>query len=416
MNVKKAFFLIFVANSGNLAAYLFQVLSARTMSPGDYGLFNALNSLVMLVSAPIPVGCMLVAKMTIEVSSIDERLMVPWKNFLFKKSLILATGIGGAGLLALSWLQEYFHLSFKTPLYILIANAALVVLIPVFLGMLQGLRFYLMQAWGLALFSWGRLVSGGGLALDGRLTVSEALFCGLLGTILAAFASGFFLEYSLEKSSGNSKVDFWPILRRELGSSFPRMALTYFLVALFLNADMILARHYLSTKEVGLYAVAAILGRIAFYLPGILVAVLFAESVRRSAGRNLLKIGILAGLASFSFGGLCWLAPEFLISLLMGTKYMGAAPYLRVIALGMSFLALANLVFTYFLGQEKYGYLYGLMFCAVFTFGAILIKFHRSPLEIALTLTVGALVAWLWAIGILWWNDRRWIISARFFW
>ncbi len=416
MNVKKAFFLIFIANSGNLAAYLFQVLSARTMSPSDYGLFNALNSLVVVLSSPIPVGNMLVAKMTIKVSSIGEQLVIALRNFLLKKGIILAIIIWLMGFLIFPWLQKYFHLNQKMPLYILLAHAGLVVLIPIFLGMLQGLRFYMVQALGMALFNWGRLASGGIFAYDGYLTVSEALFCALLSTILVTSLAAIFLKCKLQKGPLSKRIDLKSLLRKELSTSFPYLALNYLTVALFLNADMILARHYLSTKEVGLYAVAAILGRIAFYLPGILVAVLFAESVRRSTGRNLLKIGVLAGLASFSFGGLCWLAPEFLISLLMGTKYVGAAPYLRVIAMGMSFLALANLVFTYFLGQEKYGYLYGLMFCALFTFGAILIKFHRSPLEIALTLTVGTLVAWLWAISVLWWNDRRWIISARFFW
>lgn len=73
--------MIFIANSGNLAAYLFQVLSARTMSPSDYGLFNALNSLVVVISSPIPVGNMLVAKMTIKVSTIGEQLVITLRNF-----------------------------------------------------------------------------------------------------------------------------------------------------------------------------------------------------------------------------------------------------------------------------------------------------------------------------------------------
>ncbi len=275
------------------------------------------------------------------------------------------------------------------------------------MGMLQGLRFYLMQALGMALFSWGRLASGGILAHDGRLTVSEALFCAFISAALVTSLAAAFLKYKIPKNSFPSmKVNLEGLLWKEFRSTFPYLVVNYFTIALFLNADMIFARHYLSSQEVGLYAVAAILGRIAFYLPGIMVAVLFAESVRRTRKRDLLKIGILAGIASFSFGGLCWLAPEPLIRLLMGTKYLGAAPYLRVIALGMSFLALANLIFTYLLGQEKYRYLYGLMLCAFFTFGSILIKFHQSPLEIALALTLGTFITWLWAMVVLWWNGR----------
>lgn len=403
MNIKRAFFLIFIANSGNLASYLFQVLSARTMTPGDYGIFNALNSLVVLISSPIPVGNMLIAKMTIKVSSQGEQIAASLRNFLLKKGIILAILVWFTGFLSLPWLQKYFHLSQKTPLYILMAHAGLVMLIPIFSGMLQGLRLYLIQAIGLALFSWGRLASGGILAHDGHLTVSEALFCAFISTALVTALIAVFLKKKLGKTNPSQKFHFSSLLWKELTSSFPYLALNYFTIALFLNADLILARHYLSSEEVGLYAVAAIIGRIAFYLPGILVAVLFAESVRQTRERDLLKVGAFAGLTSFSFGSLCWIAPELLIRILMGIKYIGAAPYLRVIALGMSFLALSNMIFTYFLGQEKYNYLYSLILCAALTFGAILIKFHHSPMEIALSLTLGSFVNWIVSLFILYW-------------
>ena len=55
LSSRKTFFLISIANSGNLAAYLFQVLSARAMHPVDYGLFNAFNSLIKIVNAFIPI-------------------------------------------------------------------------------------------------------------------------------------------------------------------------------------------------------------------------------------------------------------------------------------------------------------------------------------------------------------------------
>lgn len=403
LSLKKTFFLIFVANSGNLASYLFQVLSARTMSPSDYGLFNALNSLVVVMSAPLPVGNMLVTKLTIKISSVESSLVASLRDFLLKRGVILAIFIWIVGFLSLPFLKKYFHLSEKIPLCILITHAGLIVLIPIFIGMLQGLRFYLMQALGIALFSWGRLASGGIFAYDGYLSVSEALLCSLISIVFVSSLAGLFLKYKFSSLLRNSqKINFIPFFRKELKSSLPYLALNYLIIALFLNADMIFARHYLSSQEVGLYAVAAIIGRIAFYLPGILVAVVFAESVRQTREKDLFKLGILAGLASFAFGGICWFAPDFLIRLLMGVKYIGAASYLKVIALGMSFLSLANFVFSYFLGRGKYNYLYGLFFSALLTFGAILIRFHYSPMEIALTLTVGTFTTFLWAIFIYW--------------
>ena len=141
--------------------------------------------------------------------------------------------------------------------------------------------------------------------------------------------------------------------------------LTIFMVMTLGNLDLILVRHFCSPEESGLYATATILGRVALFLPGALIFVLFPEAVKgqennSSEGHKLLvTLGITAVLA----GGVilaCFFWGTLIIGTLWGSNYNTAAPLLRIISASMGLLAVSNVLFTYHLARSHYSYLWPL--------------------------------------------------------
>jgi len=365
------------------------------MSVSDYGAFNALYAMIILIITPLPILEMTIAKIIVGLKG--ER--IPLKKieiFFFKKILRWSFFFWCIGAIACPWLKSYFHLESGLAVYFVMCQMGLLLLLPSLTGILQGLTLYTTLCVVWCLLNLGRILAGGLLiVLYGRFSVLGAHATMFFGLILS-FALSFVI---LERQIGREKNNYYESqnllklrkkFRGEFSGTFPVLALYYITIAFLLNVNIVIARHYLALEDAGLYAVAAIIGRIAYYLPGILVSVLFSETAGQASRNTILKLGLVAGLASGLFGLICWFWPELLIDLLIGEKYAGAASALRIIAPGMSFLAVANLFFIYFLGREHYTFLYTFIPCSILVVVLILLKFHTTSLEIATGMTGGA--------------------------
>jgi len=83
-----------------------------------------------------------------------------------------------------------------------------------------------------------------------------------------------------------------------------------------------------------------------------------------------------------------FIAPSFILSLLFGDKYIGAASYLGWFALMVSIFSVNNLIFQYLLSLQKTRFIYSLLAVAIIGGGAILL-FGKSIADI-LMLMIGA--------------------------
>ena len=70
---------------------------------------------------------------------------------------------------------------------------------------------------------------------------------------------------------------------RDMANYFGPVFLSTTTIIILGTIDIALVRHYCSPEEAGLYATAAILGRIALFLPGALIAVLFPSAAKARA-------------------------------------------------------------------------------------------------------------------------------------
>ncbi|MFA5644683.1 MAG: oligosaccharide flippase family protein [Patescibacteria group bacterium] len=129
------------------------------------------------------------------------------------------------------------------------------------------------------------------------------------------------------------------------------MTLTQF----FYNFDMLFVKSFFRPEEAGLYGALLTIGRIIYFIGGVVPAVMFPvianlkedDSLRRYfvLGKSLL---LLVAITLPAYLLISW-QPEFIIKVIVGSKYLSLAPYLGSFSLVMIFLTLINILANYFL-------------------------------------------------------------------
>ena len=375
--------ILVLLNSANLFNYLFQLVVGRSLSPEDFGSFNALNSMAVILSAPAAVLPIVFSRATVKLAITSlEKIKSLLINGL-RLMMLFATGFLFLGILAIPWLKDYLHLSSSSPLLIMLTLLALSLIFPLLLGVLQGLHRYTAFGVSVSGATLVRLFSGVLLVFTLGWGVNGALLSGIMGVSAAIGFSLWVMKDLLKGPMEPLPDNLFPEMWR---FALPVFLSTTMVMALG-NLDIILVKHYCTPEEAGLYATAAILGRIALFLPGVLITVLFPEAAKaqETGEKDGHMLGISLGLTALLGGGfalVCNIWPAHIISILFGSKYELAAPLLQTISLAMALLAVANVVFTYSLARSKFNFLWplvagvGMMLCLVF-------NFHDSALTIA---------------------------------
>jgi len=191
----------------------------------------------------------------------------------------------------------------------------------------------------------------------------------------------------------------WPdvaIIRPQLRYSALVLVVSLVITTLF-SFDVIVVKHYFSAEVAGLYAGVATVARIVFFVTASVAAVLLATVKLESpapANRRLLVRSIWLHTAAGGAVLLTFtLAPQLVVRLLIGAKYLAYAHLLPMLALALFGLAFVNLLFNYDLALRRASA------AAVAIGGAVLmgaiISLHHNSIE-------AVVESLLWgAVGIL---------------
>ncbi|MHC1790812.1 MATE family efflux transporter [Solidesulfovibrio sp.] len=401
--LKQNILILILLNSGNLFNYLFQMVVGRSMSPADFGGFNALNSTMVIFSAPLAIVPLVMARFTARFALSDMGLV----RALLTRALALAAGLAalayGLGVLALPALQSFLHIDSATPILLMLGVMAGSFVLPVPWGMLQGLQRF--TGYGIAGASNALFRFLGALLFVWSLSfgINGALLASLTGIAAALCVNFLFLRDVLPVKTSPLPDG----LVKEVGNYSVGMLLSSVIVMVLGNLDVVLVRHYCDADGAGLYATAAILGRIAFYLPSVLMSVLFTEAATaKESGRNdLSSLWVSMGLTAALGGGFalfCLVASKFVVGLLFGAEYAAAGPLLTVISAAMALLAMANILFVYFQARSEFGFVW-FQVAGVGLFLGLTTFFHDTPMMVAWELLAGIAVmlagSLLWLLG-----------------
>jgi O-antigen/teichoic acid export membrane protein len=381
-----------------LLSYLFQLVMSRSLPASGFGLLNGLMAFSFLLAIPVNTIQLTVARQTAEtlISSGYSQVSRYLRTDLRRTTPVILGGLV-AYLVVSPVLASFFHSSLL-PIWLVGAISLAALYLPFADGVLQGLQRFQSLAGTILTRYVGKLGFGAllvmmGMGVEGGLT---ALFVANVVAVLFAFTLvSFGLRGSGQKGSSPAETattysrDAWPTL------------VTYACVVLLMNADVMLARHYLSATDAAHYAVAALLGKIAYYLPGFLNVILVPKvASARASGRSTRQYLTVAVLATFAASGgvvlVYGLLPRQVISLLFGASYASpeTATLVLFYSVAMLILSVLYLEVHYLLARRSTAPLYGLLAGPAVAL-ALMVSRHGNGLELIGALTIGLLVGLL---------------------
>ena len=386
---------VFFVNAGSALNYLFQVLAGRGLALEQYGLFNSLTSVLIVLSVFTSVLPLVLSRLTVNLIQEGADKVGGLISAVLGWFSLLAVGLFLVLTVFSSIIANLVNIQSTTPVFVIAAAVALGALTPIPAGVLQGLQKFkqyglyscaapTVKLFCLILFVFVLDLGANGALLSLPVSALAALLFGLF--ILRTYLKG--PKTKPTKLVAKSMINF----------SGPTLLMTQG-IALLMSLDMIFVRLFCYPNEAGYYATAAVLGRIPMFLSGMLVTVLFPEAARQKStieGLGNLKTSFLLNLllaGGFSLVVILFARP--IIELMYGQTYAPAAPLLHITTLSMAAMSTTNVIFGYCLarGANQFNYF---LYSGIIGFSLITLLWHDHPLQIAychLTFTVAILLA-----------------------
>src|SRR5256886_2991040 len=319
-----------------IGGFVYHAIAGRVLGPETYGQVAFLIALYAVGTAPALILVVVLARYT---ATLAARGAEGISSLLTRTIRLVAipclVAILFTTLLARP-VASFEHLGSTIPVLILGFSIALIWQVAIPRGILQGLQRFTALSLNLSLELVVRTAAVVAL-LAANYAVSGAMAAVLLGLIFA-FALGLI---ALRDHLGRSKT---PVHLRVMASFSLTAAAGIIGVQILYNQDVILAKHYLSDHDAGIYGGLNKIGTILYFLTLSVSQVLFPRVVEAVAkeehpGRILLSsAGILTLLGAGALLGFLVL-PGVGVRVLFGRTFDDAIPYvfaLCVIGLALS--------------------------------------------------------------------------------
>jgi O-antigen/teichoic acid export membrane protein len=373
---------------GNGAAFLLTMIAARILTPEEFGALGALLGMLVIVST-ISIAMQAMTARRVAVAHDGERVAVEGE------AIRLSAYVGGAIIVVgalLSWpLGSLFSIP---PLAVAtgMASLAFVVLGSAAMGIAQGREEHLRLSWAFIANQVGRALGG----IIGVLVLQSVTGVGI--GVLMGCAVGAFIAYRMICPGAWSRGLAWPVLI-DFGHVVHALAVLFTLT----NVDVLLARIFLTEAESGEYSVGVLLAKIAFFLPGAIIIVLFPKMTGGRSTRTVyLATGLTAivGLAittfSFFFG-------DLVIRILGGAQYTELGSEAWLFALEGSAFALVQVLLYARLATQDRRAVIAVWVALVALVAIVSLWRHDSVAEIVTTVVAISLI--LTVVGLI--MDRR---------
>jgi O-antigen/teichoic acid export membrane protein len=295
----------------NALAYAVPLLGARTLAASELGALAAALAVAALASV---VGLGLQTAVAVRQARHGGADAGP-------VTVLMAALTGVVMLAATPILSAALHLSVWVPPLLAVTTVA-IILGCRWLGELQGARQFTALAWGVGIQGAARYLGiVVGLAAGADVVVSIAIGAGVAWLTLPLLA-----WLARHRPAGTGEV-----VPSSLGRSVVAASGATLAMLAVANADLILARHYLSPAESGAYAVGSVLTKVALWAPAVVTVLALprlASGVRRTLPLALAAVaasGLVVVAGTLVMGG-------FAVRVIGGPDYANVATYAPVFA------------------------------------------------------------------------------------
>jgi O-antigen/teichoic acid export membrane protein len=372
--------------------YLYYPVVGRLLQPSAFGEVQTLVSLFLQIGIFMTVLGLLT--INIIANNQDEGRRNRIIAELEKLSFLIGLAFLLVIILARAWLQQYFQFQSAWPFIVL--ALAIVVTIPYAFrsGYLVGKKLFGLNAWA------GISGAGSKLALSFMLVAvglgTTGALAGILGAqvLLFGVTAYFALRHGFHESFQLSiRMPDMQLIRPEL-----RYALLVFggslAITVMYSIDIVVVKHYFDAHTAGLYAGVATAARILFFLTASVAQVLMPSiTLKQQPAKNrqiLRKSFCLVTLIGGATLAIFYIAPEFIVNLLMGNAYSAYASLLPRLSVAIFVISLLNLLMAYGLALRRYALGLVAILGVALTYGLMLVH-HQSLEAVVNSLLYGSL-------------------------
>lgn len=345
--------LLLGANLGaGVCSYLMHSVLGHLLGLSGYGVVASMIALSAVFLMPQQIiGAVVTryAAMLYVAESHDARL----NDFVRRLTgILLPVGIGVAAALfaASGYISHFLQLSSPQMVFILSLMFAISFVSPVNAGAILGFQRFAWYSVLLVLPMFLRFVIASGLVALGF-----GLGGALLGIVLSSLLSYVASFQPLRAILKGPRLSCGSL--RPLRSYSITATMTLASLVLFYNQDTLLAKHFLSASQAGVYAAVATSGNIIFIISSGVVTVVFPKfAAIKSRGERPTRVvleaicGVLA--LSLVIETVFLAAPIFMVRMLFGSAFLAVSQYLLWYGLAMLLLAVAQVLIYYFLAMD----------------------------------------------------------------
>ena len=384
--------LVFVGGAtmiGNAAAFLLTMIAARILTPDEFGALGALLGMLVIISTIAIATQALTARRVAVVASDAEHAEV--EGEAVRLAVLVGSAIFVAGLV-LAWpLGTLFTIP---PLAVAagIASLGFVVVGSAAMGIAQGREEHLRLSWSFLANQLGRAIGGaiGVLVLHSVIGVGVGVFFGC--------AVGAFVAYRMVCPGAWSGQ-----VTRGVATEFGHVVHALFVLFTLTNIDVLLARLFLDGDQSGEYSVGVQLAKIAFFLPGAIVIVLFPKMTAGGHRRAVYVATGLTALVGLGITVFSLLFGDLVVRILGGTQYTELGSEVWLFALEGSAFALVQVLLYARLATQDRKAVLAVWAALIVLVVAVVGWRHNTLAEIVTTVVAVSLV--LTVAGLI--MDRR---------
>lgn len=358
--------------------YLYHPVLGRMLSVEEFGEVQALFSLFLQFGIIGGVFKIMVINI---ISNSDEKEAKESISALYKVAIYLILTISVIIILFSPFLKQFFHFHSAAPFVVL--AVMLFSGIPIIFGeaTLQGKKKFKTISISQGIVSIGKLLFAVIFVAWGW-SSSGAIF----GIIVAQIFSILYLRTKMKDllKFDHKDIKISEKIRKNLNYAF--LVLIVSLTTSFLfSFDILVVKHYFNSEVAGLYGGIAIIARVIFFVTGSIAGVMLPSiKIHDQSGENikilrksLILITIVGGCALIFFA----LFPEFIITVMLGKRYLAFASLLPILCLTLFLVSIINLLFSYMLAIRNYKAA-TISLLGIAIIGIVSLVHHDTPLAV----------------------------------
>jgi O-antigen/teichoic acid export membrane protein len=387
---KGASLMVLLTLAASVVNYASNLVFSRVLEPASYGDLIALLALLVVVTVPTGAAQTVIAERvaTYSAEGRPDRIRYLIRHAIAHVSVV-ALVVGGLYVLSIPLVVSLLDLQSAGPAIALAPLVMLAFLLPVALGALQGLDRYLAYGVMLLAVAASRIVFGVPWALTPAGGSGGALAGQAVGIVVVLVGAAWILRGLLMRRGTGAASSG---LRRKPDVRTMSASLAFIAFAVLSNLDILLAKLFLSSHDVGLYAALSTIGKVIMFLPAAIAVVMVpnAARARHSSAETsrVLRIAALLVAATTALAAVpALVAPETVVRIMFGSGYLDATDGVLPIVWAGAGLSLLYLLVIYSVAVEDRRWSILLGAGIVLQIVGISL-FHDSPAQVALVQAV----------------------------